>query len=109
MVINLTESAAAEMKRILAEREQTPDESYVRMVIAGGGCSGLEHGMSLETEFDPKVDAQYEKHGVTMIADKKMALYLTGMTIDVIETPQGNRFSITNPNVPRTGCAGCGG
>jgi len=108
MQIVLTETAAKAMKQILADREAA-DEAVIRLEIAGGGCSGIQHQMDMQDGWDPEVDETCEEHGVRFAASKKMALFLTGTEIDAVETPAGPRFAITNPNVPQTGCAGCGG
>jgi len=108
MVIELSETAAKAMKQIMTDRE-AGEGAVIRLEIAGGGCSGIQHQMDMQTDIDPEVDETCEQHGVKFVASKKMALFLTGMEIDAVETPAGPRFAITNPNVPKTGCAGCGG
>ncbi len=110
MAITLTESAAQEILRIFEAQNLDQDTTYVRMSIAGGGCSGLQYSLGLDTEFDPAVDVKFEQHGVTLVTRKKFALHLDGTVVDFYEGPMGRGFTIENPNYPSGGgCPGCGG
>jgi len=109
MPITLTETAAEEIKRYM-EAQKVEEGSVLRMGIAGGGCSGLQYSLGFENDYDPKVDACYEQHGVSVVTRKKMALHLDGTTIDFQDGPMGRGFAIDNPNQPQGGgCPGCGG
>ncbi len=108
MAITITEAAAGEIKRHM-EAENIGPESVLRLGIAGGGCAGLQYSLGIEKDFDPKLDARFEQHGVPLVTAKKMALHLDGTTIDFQSGPMGGGFAIDNPNVPRGGgCPGCG-
>ncbi len=109
MGINLSENAAAEIKRFMESQKLAPS-TMLRMGVAGGGCAGLQYTLGFENQFDAKVDARYEQHGISIVTKKKMALHLDGATIDFVDGPSGQGFAIENPNVPRSGgCPGCGG
>ena len=108
MAITLTEAAAGEIKRFM-EAQKVEEGFFLRMGVAGGGCAGLQYTLGFTDDFDPKVDARYQHHGVTVVTKKKMALYLDGTTIDFQDSPMGRGFAIDNPSVPRGGgCPGCG-
>ena len=109
MQVTLTETAATEILRMMNAQEQEGG-TVLRMGIGGGGCSGLQYALGFDTQFDPKIDARCEQHGVALVARKKFALHLDGTTIDFQDGPMGRGFAIDNPNVPRGGgCPGCGG
>ncbi|HUT13419.1 MAG TPA: iron-sulfur cluster assembly accessory protein [Thermoguttaceae bacterium] len=109
MAITITESAAAEVKRYMQE-QNVEEGAFLRMSVAGGGCAGLQYTLGFQTDFDSKLDAKFEHHGVSLVARKKMALHLDGTKIDFQDGPTGRGFSIDNPSVPRGGgCPGCGG
>jgi len=109
MPITMTETAASEVKRYI-ESQKLDQNTPLRVGIAGGGCAGLQYTLGFDTEFDPKVDARYDQHGIAIVTRKKMALHLDGTTIDFQDGPTGRGFAIENPNVPRGGgCPGCGG
>lgn len=108
MAIILTESAAGEIKRVM-EAQNVAEDTVLRMSVSGGGCAGLQYNLGFQSDFDPKIDARFEQHGVSLVTRKKMALHLDGTTIDFQDGPMGRGFAIENPNVPRGGgCAGCG-
>ena len=108
MAIRLTERAAQEVKNILLA-QKLDEKTFVRTTIVGGVCSGMQYALSFDTEFKPEIDARYETDGVGVVAEKKYALFLDGVTIDFIDTPTAKGFSVDNPKFPAgAGCAGCG-
>ncbi len=97
MAVILTETAASEVKRIL-ESQKLESNTLLRMGVAGGGCHGLQYSLGFDTEYNPQADARYDHHGVTLVANKKMAIHLDGTTIDFLDGPMGRGFAIENPN-----------
>ena len=63
MAITLTEKAAAEIQRV-REEQSLEEEMFLRIGVAGGGCSGFNYTMGFDKTFDEKSDSQYEFHGV---------------------------------------------
>lgn len=110
MSIVLTDSAVSEVKKIMTDKEVEPD-TFLRMSILGGGCSGLQYSLGFDAAFDPKTDVRFvQKDGVSVVTQKKFDLHLEGTEIDFLDTPTARGFSIENPNYPKgAGCAGCGG
>ncbi len=109
MSITLTEKAANEVKRHM-DQQNLDETAFLRMSVAGGGCSGLQYSLGFETTYDPKVDVLFPQHGVSVVTSKKMALHLDGTTVDFSDGPAGRGFAIENPNAPRGGgCPGCRG
>jgi len=105
MAILLTERAASEVKKVL--QDQTPPEGeLLRVRVVGGGCSGFSYNLRFDNQFDDKVDSKYEHHGVTVVVDKKSALYLDGTTIDFYEGLEKRGFTFDNPNAVKS--CGCG-
>jgi len=107
-VIKFTKRATDEVKTIIESQKLDPN-TFVRTVIVGGGCSGMQYTLGFDTEFDPLVDVKYDNDGVSIVSDKKFALFLDGTQIDFLDTPTAKGFSIENPKFPAgAGCAGCG-
>jgi iron-sulfur cluster assembly protein len=105
MAVQLSEKAASEVKKIM--QEQKFDESTVlRVGVAGGGCSGFSYALGFDKAFDEKADSKYDCHGVTVVVDKKSALYLDGTTVDFYEGLDKRGFTFTNSNATKT--CGCG-
>lgn len=105
MAIILTEKAASEVQRVIQE-QKLDDPMFLRVGVAGGGCSGFSYTLGFDKEFDEKADSRFHFHGVEVIVDKKSALYLDGTTIDWIEGLERRGFTFNNPNAVKT--CGCG-
>lgn len=105
MAIVLTEKAANEVKRIIADQKIDPG-MVLRVGVTGGGCSGFSYSLGFDKKFDEKSDSKYEFHGVPVVVDKKSALYLDGTTIDFYEGVEARGFKFDNPNAVKT--CGCG-
>ncbi len=102
--------AACDEVRKIKEAQNLSDETFLRLLILGGGCSGMQYSLRFDTVFDPKIDARYEFNGVTLATHKKFAPHFDGTDIDFVVSPLGQGFAIENPNFPKTaGCPGCGG
>jgi iron-sulfur cluster insertion protein len=106
--ITLTEKAAAEVKRIIADQEAAgvAEKLYLRMRVVGGGCSGFQHKLDLDPTFNPKLDEVHDFHGVSVVIDKRSLLYLGGVTVDFHDDLNKRGFSVTNPTAKST--CGCG-
>ena len=106
--ITVTEKAAGEVKRIIADQQSAgaAEKLYLRISVRGGGCSGFQNKLDLDTTFNEKTDLMSEQHGVTLVVDKKSLLYLQGATIDFHEDLNARGFRITNPQAK--GSCGCG-
>ena len=109
MAIMVTEKAAGEVKRIIAEQQDAgaaTDKIFLRLRVVGGGCSGFQHKLDLDQVVDAKLDNVYEQHGVPVVIDRRSALYLDGVSVDYHEDLNRRGFSISNPNAKST--CGCG-
>jgi len=105
MGIVLTEKAANEVKRIMADQKLEP-ETVLRVGVSGGGCSGFSYALGFDKSFDAKVDSRHEYHGVPVVVDKKSALFLDGTTVDFYDGIERRGFTFDNPNAVKT--CGCG-
>jgi iron-sulfur cluster assembly protein len=105
MSIQLTERAALEVKRA-KESNKYSDETFVRVGIAAGGCSGFSYKLVFDSNFDETKDSKSEQHGVQVVVDKKSALLLDGATVDYYEGLEQRGFTFNNPNAAKT--CGCG-
>jgi iron-sulfur cluster insertion protein len=109
MSITLTEKAAHEVKRIIADQLAGPDAPphvYLRMSVKGGGCSGFQHKLDLDKEMNPKIDEKFEIHGVEVVIDRRSLMYLSDVQVDFHDDLNKRGFSISNPSAKST--CGCG-
>lgn len=105
MAIVITEKAAEEVRRVQVEQKFEPD-MFLRIGVAGGGCSGFNYTLSFDNTFDDKADSKFDQHGVAVVVDKKSALYLDGTTVDWYDGLEKRGFTFENPNAVKT--CGCG-
>jgi iron-sulfur cluster assembly protein len=105
MSVMLTEKAALEVKKIIADQKLDPS-TVLRIGVAGGGCSGFQYSLGFDTAWDPKVDSKSEQHGVPVVVDKKSDLFLDGTTLDFHEAIDKRGFTFNNPNAKKN--CGCG-
>jgi iron-sulfur cluster assembly protein len=103
-VLNVTESAAQQIKRLLDQEGKTQTHA-LRMKVIGGGCSGLQYQLAFDDQVREN-DAEIEANGVRVRVDEKSALYLVGTTLDYVDTLMESGFKIQNPNAKST--CGCG-
>jgi len=101
-MIKITETAA---KRIIdSVREAAGSGDGLRVRVVGGGCSGLQYKMAIDTER--KGDKVFEHQGAKLYVDRKSYLYLNGTQLDYVDGLMNVGFRLDNPNVKRT--CGCG-
>ncbi|WP_432798217.1 iron-sulfur cluster insertion protein ErpA [Poriferisphaera sp. WC338] len=105
MAINLSESAAREIKTIVEQQELDTDKVRLRVGVKGGGCSGFSYLLDL-TEQERDTDEIFEENGVKIVCDPKSYLYLNGTSIDFKDEIMGRGFVFNNPNATNT--CGCG-
>ena len=103
--INVTEMAATKIKELFEERGMT--NHALRVFVAGGGCSGLQYGMSFE-DLDnvQEYDTIVEVDDVQLVVDPTSLMYVGGANIDFVDSLMGGGFRIDNPNAVST--CGCG-
>lgn len=101
MAITLTERAAGEVKRV-KEEQKLDDDLFLRIGLAGGGCSGFSYTLGFDNNYDAKKDSKYNFHGVDVVVDKKSALYLDGAEVDWFEDADRRGFTFENPNAVRS-------
>ena len=108
MPITVTPTAVNEVKRI-KESQCLGSDTFLRIGIPGGGCSGMHYALNFDTVFDVVVDTKYDFGDLMLVTQKKYDPHFDGTEIDYVDTPTGSGFVIENPNFPKSlGCAGCG-
>ena len=103
-MIKVTTTAKNKIRE-LREKEGHTGEPNVRVMVKGGGCSGLMYDLAFD-ERTAENDHIFEDNGVKILVDKKSLLYLLGTTLDFSDGLNGKGFQFINPNASRT--CGCG-
>lgn len=102
-MLTLTESAQKVVQKFISDSE-TP-VAGLRLMVTGGGCSGMQYGMRLEEEA-VETDQIMEMDGFNVLVDNASAEMLDGVTVDYVETMESSGFKFENPNA--TASCGCG-
>jgi len=104
--INLSETAAREIKTIIKQQELPEATTKLRIGVKGGGCSGFSYMLDLTEESKGDSDEEIESQGIKILIDNKSLLYLNGTEIDFKDEVMGRGFVFKNPNATST--CGCG-
>lgn len=100
--VSVTDRAAQRIKELVAAENR--EGQGLRLKVVGGGCSGLQYKMDLDSERAG--DRLFEKDGAKVLVDMKSLLYLSGTELDYKEGLMESGFVFQNPNVKRS--CGCG-
>jgi iron-sulfur cluster assembly protein len=103
-MITVTENAKQHAIELM-KSENRPENTFIRVGVEGGGCSGL----SYKLEFDHMMkegDQVFEDKGIKIVVDRKSFLYLVGTELEYTGGLNGKGFVFNNPNASRT--CGCG-
>ncbi|XZF15869.1 HesB/IscA family protein [Chitinophagaceae bacterium MMS25-I14] len=101
--VKLTDSAIAEVKRLMQEPGFDTNQ-YLRVGVKGGGCSGMSYVLGFDAKEND--DDIYDISGVPVIMKKAHGIYLMGMHVDFQDGLNARGFVFNNPNASST--CGCG-
>lgn len=104
-MITLSDNALNEIRRLI-ETDPTAKGAHIRVMVVGGGCSGMSYKLGFETKPIETNDKVFEREGVKVVVDAKSYLYLAGTQLDYSGGLTGTGFTFVNPNAKRT--CGCG-
>lgn len=101
----ITVTDSAKKKAIQLMDEEGKPNSFIRVGVEGGGCSGLMYQLKFDNQI-AEDDREFEDNGMKVVVDKKSYLYLIGTILDYSGGLNGKGFVFQNPNADRT--CGCG-
>jgi len=99
--VQITDVAAEKIRDLVAANET---EQALRVAVKGGGCSGFQYALALDSRKDD--DHVFEHNGVAVLVDKASMQFVFGSEVDYVESLQGAGFTVNNPNV--VAACGCG-
>jgi iron-sulfur cluster assembly protein len=104
MAVKLTERAAKELKRLFVAKNK-PEDTIVRLGVAGGGCSGFEYRLEFADSTQSE-DQVSESQGLRVAVDPRSAKLIDGTEIDFHDDLLKRAFVFNNPLAVKT--CGCG-
>ena len=102
-MITVNESAATQVRKILNE-EGMPDNSFVRVGVKGGGCSGFQYVWDFQKNW-PDVEWSAPIEDV-LVLDPVAEMYVIGSEIDYVTELGGSFLTVKNPTAASS--CGCG-
>ena len=101
-LITMTPTAAEKVRELL-KQENDPGLA-LRVFVAGGGCSGLQYGMTLDEEQEG--DTVISHSDFRVLVEEMSLGYITGSEVDYVDSLMGAGFTVNNPNAVSS--CGCG-
>ena len=98
----LTKNAASRIAFLL---NSEPKNSFFRLKVNGGGCSGFQYDFSFDKERS-KEDLSFEFEKTEVVIDQISLSFLEGSKLDFINDLSGAYFQVQNPNASVS--CGCG-
>lgn len=104
-MIHISDPAREQLTKLMEGDGKNPAETFVRVGVESGGCSGLSYKLDFDQE-KKEDDKLFEEGSVKLLVDKKSFFYLIGTTLEYSSGLNGKGFQFVNPNASRT--CGCG-
>ena len=101
-ILSITPTASDKVRELLAQ-ENDPGLA-LRIFVAGGGCSGLQYGMTLDEEQEG--DTVISQGDLKVLVDEMSLGYINGSEVDYVDSLMGAGFTVNNPNAVSS--CGCG-
>ena len=102
-MVTLSETAVHKVNEIMDEQGKLGHS--LRVFVQGGGCSGLQYGLTFTKDKDEN-DASFPFQGFQVLVDPISFQYLSGTHVDYVESMMGGGFKLENPNAVKS--CGCG-
>jgi len=99
------------VKQLIALTENEDAVNGVRIFVSGGGCGGMQYGMTFVEQPTP-FDTVWQKDGLSVYVDSVALSYLEGVEIDYQTQGNGSASFVFKNVFMKTGgsgtCGGCG-
>lgn len=100
--IEITTAAANQIRELL--KNEAPG-SFLRIDVAGGGCSGFKYNFTFDTVKSDE-DVSFTQQDVEVVVDVISLGILDGSELDYVTEMLGASFVMRNPNASSS--CGCG-
>ncbi|KAA5607615.1 iron-sulfur cluster assembly accessory protein [Roseospira marina] len=105
-MLDITDAARSAIRVAL---NQSDAANGLRIVVAAGGCAGLQYRLGLAAGAEDGDAVKTFDDGLTVYVDPESATLLNGTTVDFVEDERGAGFVFDNPNAAgRCACSGGG-
>ncbi len=101
--VTIESGAVTQIKRLLSRKGEP--NSFLRIGVKGGGCSGFEYLFRIDTQ-EREGDLVLIVEDTKIVCDPKSAAFLVGAELVYTGNLLGGGFAFNNPNSARS--CGCG-
>jgi iron-sulfur cluster assembly accessory protein len=101
--LHFTPQAVREIEQLM-QADGFDKNTFLRIGVKGGGCSGLSYILGFDQKQDN--DEMYQSQGLSFIMNPSHGIYLAGMEINWENGLNARGFTFKNPNASKT--CGCG-
>jgi len=108
--LKVTENARDKIVNLV--NDTNGEASAVRIYVSGGGCSGMNYGMTFAEELESKDSVMMDSNGFKLVIDPIALSFLAGAEVDYVDDGMNAAFVFNNvfQSVGGSGaCGGCGG
>jgi len=108
--LKVTQSAREKIANLV--NDTNGEASAVRIYVAGGGCSGMNYGMTFAEDSESKDSVMTGSDGFKLVVDPIALSFLVGAEVDYVDDGMNASFVFNNvfQSVGGSGaCGGCGG
>ena len=108
--LTVTKAARAKITELIQNADV--EINSVRVFVSGGGCEGMNYGMTFSDSSEPRDSVLEGGEGFRMVIDPLALAYMQGAEIDYSEDGANASFVFNNvfKAVGGSGaCGGCGG
>lgn len=96
----VSDKAKEKINQLIVDKAMSVD-TFIRVSVLGGGCSGLSYQMDFDTNQKDD-DQEFEDKGIKLVTDLRSFLYIANTTLDFSDGLNGKGFYFNNPNAERT-------
>ncbi len=101
-ILSITPAASEKVHELL--KQENDPSLGLRIFVAGGGCSGLQYGMTLDEAQDG--DTIISQGDFNVLVDEMSLGYIHDGEVDYVDSLMGAGFTVNNPNAVSS--CGCG-
>ena len=108
--LTVTQSARDKISSLV--RDTNGEVSAVRIYVSGGGCSGMNYGMTFAEKAESVDSVMSDGSGFRLVVDPVALGFLEGAEVDYVDDGMNASFVFNNvfQAVGGSGaCGGCGG
>ena len=106
-MLAVTDSARDKISSLV--RDTNGEASAVRIYVSGGGCSGMNYGMTFAEDAETKDSIMSDDNGFKMVVDPIALAFLEGAEVDYVDDGINASFVFNNVFQAVGGSGACGG